>query len=61
MLKKFTLTDIILFISAFLSLIYSEILFFNKDYSQAIFIGLWVPSILAFGIYIKLIQTSKND
>jgi len=61
MLKKFTLTDIILFISAFLSLIYSEILFFNKDYSQAIFIGLWVPSILAFGIYLKLIQTSKND
>lgn len=61
MLKKFTLTDVILFISAFLSLIYSEILFFNKDYSQAIFIGLWVPSILAFGIYLKLIQTSKND
>lgn len=61
MLKKFTLTDVILFISAFLSLIYSEILFFNKDYSQAIFIGLWVPSILAFGIYLKLIQVSKND
>lgn len=61
MLKKFTLTDVILFISAFLSLIYSEILFFNKDYDQAIFIGLWVPTILAFGIYLKLIQTSKND
>jgi hypothetical protein len=60
MLKKFTLTDIILFISAFLSLIYSEILFFNKDYNQAIFIGLWVPTILAFGIYIKLIQESKK-
>jgi len=60
MLKKFTLTDVILFISAFLSLIYSEILFFNKDYNQAIFIGLWVPTILAFGIYIKLIQESKK-
>ena len=25
------------------------------------FIGLWVPSILAFGIYLKLINNSKND
>jgi hypothetical protein len=61
MLKKFTLTDVILFTAAFLSLIYSEVLFFNNDYPQAIFIGIWVPSILAFGIYLKLIQASKND
>jgi hypothetical protein len=61
MLKKFTLTDTILFITAFLSLIYSEILFFSAEYSQAIFIGIWVPTILAFGIYLKLIKMSKND
>jgi hypothetical protein len=23
--------------------------------------GLWVPSILAFGIYLRLINNSKND
>lgn len=61
MLKKFTLTDILLFVSAFLSLIYSEILFFNGNANQAIFIGLWVPSILSFGIYLKLINKDKND
>lgn len=61
MFKKFTLTDKLLFISAILSLIYSEILFFSGNVNQAIFIGLWVPSILAFGIYLKLIIKDKND
>jgi hypothetical protein len=61
MLNKFTLADKLLFISALLSLVYSEILFFNGNSNQAIFVGLWVPSILAFGIYLKLINNSKND
>lgn len=61
MFRKFTLTDILLFTSAFLSLIYSEILFFNGNPDQAIFIGIWVPSILCFGIYLKLIKNDKND
>lgn len=61
MFKKFTLTDKLLFISAILSLIYSEVLFFTGHTEQALFIGLWVPSILAFGIYLKLINNSKND
>jgi hypothetical protein len=61
MFKKFTLPDKLLFISAMLSLVYSEILFFNGNSNQAIFVGLWVPSILAFGIYLKLINNSKND
>jgi hypothetical protein len=60
MFKKFTLSDKLLFIAAFLSLIFSEILFFEGSKDQAIFIGLWVPSILAFGIYLKLIQNSKD-
>ncbi|MFT6210789.1 MAG: hypothetical protein ACJATE_001415 [Bacteroidia bacterium] len=61
MFKKFTLTDKLLFISAILSLVYSEVLFFSGNSNQAIFIGLWVPSILAFGIYLKLINNQKND
>lgn len=61
MLKKFTLTDKLLMISAILSLIYAEVLFFTGNPDQAIFIGLWVPSILCFGIYLKLIKNSKND
>jgi hypothetical protein len=60
-LKKFTITDILLFIAAFCSLIFSEILYFNGEENAAIFIGIWVPSILAFGIYLKLITNQKND
>lgn len=61
MFKKFTIADKLLFISAFLSLIYSEAIFFLGDKEHAIFIGLWVPSILAFGIYLKLIRKNNNN
>lgn len=61
MFNKFSLTDILLFIAAFSSLIFSEILYFNGHENQAIFIGLWVPSILCFGIYLNLINKNKND
>jgi hypothetical protein len=57
MLKKFTITDKLLFIAALLSLVYSETLFFIGDKQDATFMGLWVPSILAFGIYLKLIKS----
>ncbi len=60
MLKKFNLTDKILFVSALLSLIYSEVLFFGGNKDQAIFIGLWVPSILCFGMYLNLVNNNKN-
>ncbi len=56
MFNKFTLADKLLFIAAILSLIFSEILYFQGNTSDATFIGIWVPSILAFGIYLKLIQ-----
>ncbi len=61
MFKKFTNADKILFVAAFLSLIFSEFLYFKGEAEAATFMGLWVPSILAFGIYLKLINNSKND
>lgn len=61
MFKKFTIADMLLFVAAFLSLIFSEILYFNGEENAAIFIGLWVPSILAFGIYLKILNSQKND
>ena len=60
MFKKFTKTDKLLFIAAMLSLIFSETLYFQGEKEDASFIGIWVPSILAFGIYLKLIQNSKD-
>ena len=59
MFKKFNLTEKLLFLAAVLSLIYSEILFFNGYENQAIFIGLWVPSLLCFGIFLHLINRQK--
>jgi hypothetical protein len=61
MFKKFTTTDKLMFISALASLVFSEVLFFQGEKQEAIFLGLWVPSILAFGIYLKLINNTKND
>ena len=61
MFRKFTTTDLLLFIAAFLSLIFSEVLYFRGEVNAAIFVGIWVPSILAFGIYLKLINNNKND
>lgn len=60
MLKKFTLTDKLLFAAALMSLIFSEVLYFQGEKQDGIFIGIWVPSIIAFGIYLKLILNSKN-
>ena len=61
MFKKFTNADKLLFIAALLSLIFSEVLYFQGNKIDGAFIGLWVPSILAFGIYLKLINNTKND
>ena len=61
MFKKFTLADKLLMLAAILSLVYSEVLFFQGNPLQAIFIGLWVPSILCFGIYLKFINRNNHD
>lgn len=60
MLKRFTLADKLLFAAATVSLVFSESLWFNGDHDHAIFVGLWVPSILAFGIYLKLLKNSNK-
>ena len=60
MLKKFTPSDIIMLIAAFSSLIFSELLWFKGEKEAAIFVGLWVPSILGFAIYLKLINNSND-
>lgn len=61
MLNKFTLTDRLLFIAVFLVIIFSKILYLSDYKLEAIFVGLWAPSILAFGIYLKAIENSKDE
>ena len=57
MKKNITIADYLFLISAFISLIFSEILWFNGEEKAGIFIGLWVPSILCFAVYFKLLKT----
>jgi hypothetical protein len=61
MFKKFTITDKLLILSAILSLVFAEISWFKGEKEAAIFVGLWVPSILGFGIYLKLVNGKSND
>ena len=61
MFKKFNLTDRLLFIAVFLVIIFSKILYLTEKPLDAIFVGLWAPSILAFGIYLKAIENSRDE
>ena len=61
MIKKLTIIDILLLISAFFSLIYSEVSWFRGEREAALFVGLWVPSILGFAIFLRLVNGQKND
>ena len=59
MFKNFTASDFLMLTAAFMSLIFSELLWFKGEKEAAIFIGLWVPSILGFAILLKLINNQK--
>jgi len=43
-------------ILAFFSFLLSVYLWFNGQKPEGQFVGIWVPSILAFGIYLHLIN-----
>ena len=48
--------DVLVLISALLSLTLSVYLFIFSDKYIALYVGIWVPSMLGFGIYIKLLR-----
>ncbi len=45
--------DILLLIAAFLSLVFSQVLWYQGQHDESLFVGLWVPSILAFGNFLR--------
>ena len=61
MFRKIKIYDVLILLSAILSLVFSETLWFRGEHESAIFTGLWVPSILGFGVYVKLLNKNKND
>jgi hypothetical protein len=40
--------------AAFVAFVTSVYLWFNGQREEGVFVGLWVPSILAFAVYLKL-------
>lgn len=59
MFKKFTISDFLFLGATFATIIMSKLLYLFHHPDDAIFVGLWAPSILAFGIYLKVIGNSK--
>ena len=50
----FKLSDIFILLAVAISFAVSGFSYFNGLETQALFTAIWVPSILAFGIYFKL-------
>lgn len=46
--------DVFLLLAAFLSFVLSVSLWFLGLRDEGVFVGLWVPSILAFGAYLRV-------
>ena len=59
MLSKLSKTDKLLLLLALGTLIFSELMWFRGEREGALFVGLWVPSILCFAIFLKLIKDKK--
>lgn len=45
--------DYLLLGAAFASFVFSVVLWFSGQRDQGLFVGIWVPSILSFGGYVK--------
>jgi len=50
----FRLSDLFIFLAVGIAFALSGYLWFNGYREQGLFTALWVPSILAFGIYVKV-------
>jgi hypothetical protein len=46
--------DYAVFLAALVSFFTSVYLWFSGQRGEGVFVGIWVPSILAFGAYVKL-------
>jgi hypothetical protein len=57
----FKLSDYRLGVAAFFSLLLSVYLWFSGQKDAGVFVGIWVPSILSFGIYLKCVGRAKQN
>jgi len=52
-------TDICIFIAVGISFLLGVYLYFSGDHEHGLFAASWVPAILCFGIYFKLLVREK--
>jgi len=57
----FRLSDFFIMLAVMVSFALSAYLWFNGFREQGIFTAIWVPSILAFGLYFKLAAISARS
>lgn len=58
----FTPSDFVIGSAAFTSFLLSVYIWFTGHKEAGVFVGLWVPSILSFGTYLKAtMKARKND
>jgi len=53
MLKK---SDYFILLAALISMVLSIVLWFSGATDAGLFVGIWVPSILGFGAYFKILK-----
>lgn len=54
----FKTSDYLILLSAIIAMVLSIYLWFTGFTNEGLFVGLWVPSLLGFGIYFKI---QKNN
>ncbi len=54
-------SDYFILISAFLSFVFSVYLYFSGQPQEGIYVGIWVPSILAVGNYLKYVKRQREE
>ena len=54
-MSKLRKSDLCILLAAFISLFLSAYLWFAGQHEQGMFTAVWVPSILAFGIYFRVV------
>lgn len=54
----FKTSDYLILLSALIAMVLSIYLWFKGFTNEGLFVGLWVPSLLGFGIYFKIQKNS---
>jgi len=60
-MKNFKSSDYLFILAALFSMFLSIYLWFNDQKDAGLFVGIWVPSILGFASYFKIVMRGNNN